>query len=73
MPHLAERDSSATVIQPAGISSSTPKLIITYIAYFAAVSQADLQADLQVDLHAIQEVQSVVDFAMASRLHSSAQ
>lgn len=69
MPHLAERDSSATVIQPAGISSSTPKLIITYIAYFAAVSQADLQ----VDLHAIQEVQSVVDFAMASRLHSSAQ
>jgi hypothetical protein len=54
---------------PTGRSSSTPKLIITYIACFAAVSRADLQADLL----AIQEVQRVVDFAMASRLHSSAQ
>jgi hypothetical protein len=55
--------------KPAGISSSNPKLIITYIAYFAAVSQGGLQADLL----AIQEVLGVVDFAMASRLHSSAQ
>jgi hypothetical protein len=55
--------------KPAGISSSTPKPIITYIACFAAVSQADRQADLLAN----QEVQGVVDFAMASRLHSSAQ
>ena len=61
MPHLVERDSYATVIQ----TCSTPKPIITYIACFAAVSQADLLAN--------QEVQGVVDFAMASRLHSSAQ
>jgi hypothetical protein len=69
MPHLIERDSCATVIQPADMSGSTPKLIITYIAYFAAVSQADLHADLL----AIREALGVVDFAMASRLHSSAQ
>jgi hypothetical protein len=42
------------------------RLYITYIAYFAAVSQADLLAIPE-------EVQDVVDFVMASRLRSSAQ